>query len=364
MSPKQPQNPLRIKAHLMRVLERELNRYEIFTRARPLAALIRAYIERPAKLLRPTLLLETARSYGADIDHNLLELAAATELFHTAALLHDDRIDGPAGSEPEMRSGAAHASGCGAEPADRQTALQVLAGDLLHSIAHGVLVNAVLEGGLPPVVLEIVREVCADTVVGQTSELLATSPAGELHSLAELYELYDMKTGRYTFGAPLLIGGVCGGAPDGDLKTLQAMARPLGRAYQLQDDLLDIERLLGGGARPSTPFGSPTPSAPPAAWELNLLRVYLAECGKPPLPAVPTTTPAGLRGLVELTALRAFVAPRIEALVTEAQAAARKLSLSDNSRRRLFECAGRNIQAVCRAPAPAPAPGAGAGESP
>ncbi len=337
MSTALSEDPLRFKAYLMRVLERELSRYEISARARPLAALIRAYVERPAKLLRPTLLLETARLYGANLDESLLEPAAATELFHTAALLHDDLIDGAAGAEPGIRSGAACTPGSGAAPAAPRGALQVLAGDLLHSIAHGVLVDAVLEGGLPRAVLRIVREVCADTVVGQTTELLATPPAGEVRSLAELYELYDLKTGRYTFGAPLLIGGVCGGAPDGDLRTLESMARPLGRAYQLRDDLLDTERLLCEETQP-LPL--------PAWWELNLVRAYLAERGKPPLPAVPATTTAGLRETVDLTALKAFVAPSIEALLSEAQAAAHRLSLSAVSRHRLFECASRHIKTV------------------
>jgi geranylgeranyl pyrophosphate synthase len=273
------------------------------------ALLIARYLERPSSLVRPALLRLAALAYESRSDppsEALVALAASTEILHIFALVHDDRIDGdlPPRSDPD--ASASH---------------RILAGDLLAAVGYTHLGATVSLYQLDGAILRVVRDVASRTVAGQLADLhyLDRSPSGPL-SFDRLYRLYDAKTGWYTVAAPLVIGALAGGAGKDEEPALCHIALPLGRAYQLRDDLRDLERLLHRSVT----------DVPPEfpRWELNLAETWLDSQGMGgDRSRSPNEAWSSIRRNVDLVLLRESVSARIESLIEEAHNRASGLSL-------------------------------------
>jgi geranylgeranyl diphosphate synthase type II len=293
-------SPAELARHVRRRLTDELD--GILGSAPELATLIESYLERPAKLIRPRLLVETALAHGADDATAVLDLAAGTELLHLFALIHDDRIDGV---DRENRSIEEHG---------HRAALRVLAGDLVHTIADSLIAETVVRYRLPPTILSTIREVSALTVAGQACNIRFLADYDDSPRLSDLFGLYDAKTGYYTFVAPLRIGALCAGGTEASPDSLDWLGLLLGRAFQLQDDLEDVAALLANGAT----------EAP--RWEFNLVATYLTETG----------AAAGMSfEEVDTAGLRSWAHRLLSHLRADAHEAAGQLALPPDGRRRI-----------------------------
>lgn len=281
-----------------------------------LAALIERYLSRPAGLVRPRLLAASAHQYGGQrrargIAEPLVELGAATELLHVFALMHDDRID------------ADKAERYFATPDD--AVLRLLAGDLIHTVALDLLAHAVIDHRLNPLILTEVRSVSIRTIIGQVQDMRFLCTEGrEEPTFERLYQLYDDKTGWYTVAAPLRIGALAAGAEQTELDLLTAMAVPLGRAYQLRDDVRDLTAILR-----STDGTRRHPR-----WELNLAATWLAFKGRPWREILDS---ADLPiSLIDEEALAIDIGARIADLRREAESAAARISAAPGRAVTLF----------------------------
>ncbi|MFO8065921.1 MAG: polyprenyl synthetase family protein [Spirochaetota bacterium] len=288
-----------------------------------LGRLVREYLRRPAKLVRPRLLAETARAYGANNLEMVLDLAAGTELLHVFALIHDDRIDGIDRENHPVSDSDDHA------------VRRVLAGDLLHSIADGAIAATVARHRLSPRIIETVRRISSLTVAGQVMNMRFLHELETPPSQARLFELYDMKTGHYSFAAPLQIGALAARPETCECHTLERIGLLLGRVFQLRDDAADIQELLSNELE----------EVP--QWELNLLATFLYETDSSaeavpseprqswhplrPLDAIFGIEASSRRHLLETIRsprLQSWVETRVEELTREADATAETLSLS------------------------------------
>lgn len=322
--------PEELEREILHRLEEELQKEELLSRAPKLRWLVELYLRRPAKLLRPLLLLEAARAYEPPQDpappEALYRLATATELLHVFALMHDDRID------VSGRPGVAPSD------AEDRGALLVLAGDLLHTIAREMIHETVNSFGLAAEIPGWIKTISVKTIAGQAMELSRFTDPDSLPDLGALYELYDLKTGYYSFAAPLIVGALAarGGGPgssgtpelSGDLETLLRVGLLLGRAFQLQDDAVDTLRLIQEGG----------PSVPP--WELGLLVTYLSSAGRESEARLVTRSQEGRQRIIGELArlpLESWTGERIAQLRTQAEALSRALSIPEERRRRLLE---------------------------
>jgi geranylgeranyl pyrophosphate synthase len=312
-------NTKELDLEIFRRLERELQKEEPLSRVPELREIVERYLRRPAKLLRPRLLLETAATYEPADDRApaeaLYRLATATELLHVFALMHDDRID------LSGRPGVAPSDTKEREP------LLVLAGDLLHTIAGEMVHETVRSFGLSPDIPGWIKTISVKTIAGQAMELSLFNNPDSLPDIYALYELYDLKTGYYTFVAPMVVGALAAGG-GADLQTLHRIALLLGRAFQLQDDAKDISRLLGSGAD----------GAPP--WELGLLITYLSAVGRAEEARRITESKESRRALlreISEVPLKEWAAQAVGELRAEAETISRGLSISEERRKRLVE---------------------------
>lgn len=256
-----------LRLEIQRRLDRALDAYYPRNDSPEVVAVIDSYLRRPAKLLRPRLLLLSANRYGPDAPvEPLLELAAATELLHVFALMHDDRMDrdGREGVELPQDTG--------------NGAYLVLAGDLLHTLAIGMIEECVTGNQLSPSIPRWVRQVSCRTIAGQASDVRFLTKNGA-PGIDSLYELYDLKTGYYSFVAPLIIGALAVGRDESSY--LEALGLLVGRAFQLRDDESDLRRRMAGHTA-----GESTP------WELNLLATLEESAPKKSEPAQAARAPA------------------------------------------------------------------------
>ena len=207
------------------------------------------------KRMRPLLVYATGNAFGAD-DDALDTAAAAVELIHCYSLVHDDL---PAMDDDTLRRGqpTVHVA------FDEATA--ILAGDALQSLAFEVLADAPLPAERRVAMLaELARASGAGGMCGgQALDIDATGNAkwGQSHvfgrdvslddsvrpkndsdpvSLADLERLHALKTGAL-LRAAVRLGAIAAGASAADRIALDRYADALGLAFQIRDDLLDIE---------------------------------------------------------------------------------------------------------------------------
>lgn len=156
--------------------------------------------------------------------------AAAVEMIHAYSLVHDDL---PAMDNDKLRRGkpTVHIA------FDEATA--ILAGDALQTQAYLSLLNCFASDKTRIALLASLAEAsgAAGMCGGQQIDMEAAHQSLDLNSLEILHSL---KTGAL-IGASVRMGALIGNANPFELNTLNAFARTLGLAFQIRDDILDIE---------------------------------------------------------------------------------------------------------------------------
>lgn len=183
----------------------------------------------PGKRFRPLLVYATGTALGATIDR-LHSPAVAVELIHAFSLVHDDL---PAMDDDVLRRGrqTTHVA------FDEATA--ILAGDALQTLAFSALTHAPFTA---EVRIGLVGELANATGAagmcgGQALDIAGT---GQNLSLPELEHLHTLKTGAL-IRAAVRMGGLSAQANVSVMKALNTYADALGLAFQIRDDILDIE---------------------------------------------------------------------------------------------------------------------------
>jgi len=185
------------------------------------------------KRLRAVLVYCAGGLVGAPLER-LDAPACAVELLHAYSLIHDDL---PAMDDDDLRRGKPSCH----KAFDEATA--ILAGDALQSLAFEVLASLEIPFDLVACQLEMLRRFARASGSGGMAggQALDLAYEGQLVSLADLESMHSLKTGAL-IRASVLMGALCGGplAPR-IVDALDEYARCLGLAFQIRDDVLDIE---------------------------------------------------------------------------------------------------------------------------
>ncbi|WIH06221.1 polyprenyl synthetase family protein [Xanthomonas translucens pv. graminis] len=182
------------------------------------------------KRMRPLLVYASGALFAVDAAQ-LDAPALAVELIHAYSLVHDDL---PAMDDDALRRGqpTVHIA------FDEATA--ILAGDALQSLAFSLLAGAdAADAALRVRWLQTLAEAAgaAGMCGGQALDIHAT---GTVQPLADLQRMHALKTGAL-IRASVRLGALAGGADAAALAQLDAFASALGLAFQVRDDILDIE---------------------------------------------------------------------------------------------------------------------------
>ncbi|MDB9952570.1 polyprenyl synthetase family protein [Porticoccaceae bacterium] len=199
--------------------------------AERLFAAMRYSIFNGGKRIRPALCFAAAEAISGT-DNNTAKVAAAVEMIHAYSLIHDDL---PAMDDDDLRRGKPT---CHIQ-FDEATA--ILAGDALQSLAFQQLTE--LSDFPAPAALQLVSMLsrhggCSGMVTGQAIDLAAT---GQPVNIDQLKNMHAHKTGAL-IEASVLMGAIAtNAATQQQLDALTGFARAIGLAFQIQDDILDVE---------------------------------------------------------------------------------------------------------------------------
>ena len=182
------------------------------------------------KRIRPLLLMATADSVG-DNGYNYLAVACGLEMIHTYSLIHDDL---PLMDNDDYRRGRLTNHKVYGD------AMALLAGDALLTLAFEVMLEQ--KNVNPDVLIETIREVamCAGNYGMVGGQALDIDAENREISIDELNKLHAAKTGAM-FIASVRSGARLAGADGQQLLALTRFADLIGLAFQITDDILDVE---------------------------------------------------------------------------------------------------------------------------
>jgi len=209
-----------------KIVDRELDKYLPPIRKKPatLHRAMRYSVFAGGKRLRPILAMTAFEMVGGK-GKIILPVACALELIHTYSLIHDDL---PCMDNDDLRRGKLTSHkvfGSG---------MAILAGDALHALAFEILAKCE-----NPLAFEEVAKAIGTfgMVGGQAADLEAE---GKDISLDEIKYIHTHKTAQL-IKASVRVGAILGKANKKELEALTSYGEKFGLAFQIMDDILDIE---------------------------------------------------------------------------------------------------------------------------
>jgi geranylgeranyl diphosphate synthase type I len=276
--------------------------------------------------------------------------AAALELLHASALVHDDYMDA---SDTRRGRPATHKAfeeqhrghGWSGDPGQYGAAAAILLGDLLLCWSDELLRDCGLAAASVAPALAFFDTTRSEVIAGQFLDM-SVQARGE-SDVDQAMRVLRYKSAKYSVERPLHVGASLAGAGPDVLEALTGFGLPLGEAFQLRDDLLGV-------------YGDPTVTGKPAGDDLTegkrTVLVALALQGAPAADArrldaalgsaLTLDEVDGLRRIIEASGAHVEVERRIEALTAESLSALDAAPVSDLARTVLRELAAAATQRV------------------
>ena len=197
----------------------------------PLAEAMRYAVLAPGKRIRPLLSYASAELFGMPPER-VDAIAASVELLHAYSLIHDDL---PAMDDDDLRRG---------RPATHRQfgeAMAILAGDALQARAFEVLCHGTRSSGPSSgrLVGWLARAAGPAGMVG--GQVLDLQAEGRRVDEADLADMHRRKTGELIRAAIMMPSELAEAEPD-TVRDLDAFATRIGLAFQIRDDLLEVEQ--------------------------------------------------------------------------------------------------------------------------
>jgi geranylgeranyl diphosphate synthase, type II len=220
------------------------------------------------KRLRPVLCVESARMFAQDVP-GATQVGCAIEFIHTYSLIHDDL---PALDNDDLRRGKPTCHKMFGE------ALAILAGDALLTLAFETLAKAPVDAARR---VRIIAEIGARAgtvngmVGGQVADLEAERKTVDA---ADLEYIHRSKTAAL-IRSSIVGGAIAGGAHDDDIERLQRFGENIGWAFQVVDDILDVEESSVSLGKTAGKDQAQQKATYPALYGLEKSRAIAAELG-------------------------------------------------------------------------------------
>ncbi|WP_285768869.1 polyprenyl synthetase family protein [Peribacillus sp. SI8-4] len=189
-------------------------------------------LEAGGKRIRPLLVFAVLEAFGENLRRGIAA-ASAIEMIHTYSLIHDDL---PAMDDDDLRRG---------KPTNHKVfgeAVAVLAGDALLTYSFQLISGMSEPGVTAEMKLALVDEIAKSAGVegmvgGQVADM---EGEGKQLTIQELEYIHEHKTGKL-LTASVISGAILSGANEEQLQHLRNFSYHLGLAFQIRDDILDIE---------------------------------------------------------------------------------------------------------------------------
>ena len=218
------------------------------------------------KRIRPVLCLETARMFTDDPD-GAIQVGCAIEFIHTYSLIHDDL---PALDNDDLRRG---------KPTNHKVfgeAIAILAGDALLTLAFQTLASATVDPQRRLKIVGVVARAAGTDrgmIGGQVADIEAEHKPVDS---AGLEYIHRSKTAAL-IRASVVAGALAGGAEQPDITRLIGFGENIGWAFQVVDDLLDVEESSASLGKTAGKDQAQQKATYPALYGLDKSRVIAAD---------------------------------------------------------------------------------------
>lgn len=220
------------------------NKYRLGLSSDILLTGIEDFLKRKGKRIRPILFLLSYQGYTKRRKFSyqkLLKCSLAFELFHDFVLVHDDVIN-----NSPLRRGkpTLHKLFSSQFVTSTQSNigfdLSIVAGDIIFSFAIDIFLSVEEDLLRKQLALRKLAETGVFTGTGEFIDIVNSHRKVEKVTEKEVCLKYILKTAKYTFECPLLVGAILAGVNESELRKLSKLGITLGKAFQIQDDLLGV----------------------------------------------------------------------------------------------------------------------------
>ncbi|MFA7319633.1 MAG: polyprenyl synthetase family protein [Parcubacteria group bacterium] len=209
------------------------------------------------KRIRPALVYYGYLAAGGKDEKKILEASMSIELIHIFLLIHDDIIDRDA-----RRHGVATVheryKKIGRMISSKEDSLHfgnsmaMLAGDMASAMAYEIIFNSPFAPETIISALDKLQKIVYTIVPGEMLDVVMEMR--KKSSEEEVLRMYEGKTSSYSFEGPLHLGAILSGEKDEKiLENFSAYAMPIGKAFQIRDDIIG---LFGSEKKVGKPIGS------------------------------------------------------------------------------------------------------------
>lgn len=202
---------------------------------------LKEIILREGKRIRPLLFLLSYRGYTRKPAADHVTSAVGLEIIQSFILIHDDIVD-----RSDLRRGLPSLH----KMIDRQIKgktsrfegrdAAMIEGDILFAMGIKAFMTAKENPERKQKALQVLLDSALRTGCGQVNELWLASKDIRALRISDVYDVYDQKTGHYTFITPLLTGAIFAGADKTERAKLETIGLNLGRAFQIRDDIIGM----------------------------------------------------------------------------------------------------------------------------
>ena len=234
----------KIDRELAGFLDEQIKKTERDSELKDIMFNIKEFCLRGGKKIRPAFFIFGHKCFNGDNEKEIIKASMSVELMQAFLLMHDDIMD-----RSNLRRGKPtfHKNYEGFCRKKYSTDarrfgenMAIIGGDIIFALGSNILATSNFPEGRKRRAMEKFNQVCLDTSLGQVADLLALAKDPEQITEKEIIKEHIMKTAKYTVEGPLHMGAILAGAGERDLDVLSRYALPLGRAFQIQDDILGL----------------------------------------------------------------------------------------------------------------------------
>ncbi len=248
-------NVMRLHAEIDAALDRTMRSHPLQAACnnglRPLYEDLNEFVARKGKRIRPLLFILTHQLFNRDpvCDDDLIQSALALELFHAFILVHDDVIDRSDSrrGRPTLHKMVEERLVQFKDRARTGVNVSIVMGDLLFAMACEKLVTSGFDSRYKQKALAAFIQYVTDTGRGEMYDILHTARDIDRVKPRDIHRTYFLKTTKYSFECPMVIGAILAGATARQIRDLVKFARPIGLAFQIRNDLMEFERAEDAG---------------------------------------------------------------------------------------------------------------------
>ncbi|MCX5726494.1 MAG: polyprenyl synthetase family protein [Candidatus Saganbacteria bacterium] len=206
--------------------------------------IIKEFIMRGGKRIRPFLMYSGYKCVGGKDDEKILNTSLCLELLQSFLLIHDDIVDksdvrrgGPTVHKMIEKKYTNKLSPKEAKELGDFFAIYV--GTHCFIDSYKILADAKFPDRNIKMAISGLCDVLRNALYGQVMDVLTGAKVFRVTE-KEVNIIQELKTGKYTIEAPLHLGAILGNGSKRDLDTLGRYAKPLGQAFQIKDDIIGL----------------------------------------------------------------------------------------------------------------------------